>query len=155
MALGFASTMSGPAISALVRASETTVPLLVVFAVVQVVFRRCLFAPHGTAGVNQVSYLTPSRWAVAAAGATLDLDRIGPPQGDAGADPLWEHTVPAWTMDPAAVLVLGVLCGLPVSRFLRRHEPRGHAEAAARLRTAPKGGTLVRVPPFGVAACRK
>ncbi|GGT10689.1 hypothetical protein GCM10010259_51890 [Streptomyces daghestanicus] len=155
MALGFASTMSGPVISALVRTSETTVPPLVVFAVVQVVFRCCLFAPHGTAGVNQVSYLTPSRWAVAAAGATLDLDRIGPPQGAAGADPLWEHTAPAWTMDPAAVLVLGVLCGLPVSRVLRRHEPevtrkRPPAPGQPR-RAAPSYG----VPPFGVAACRK
>ncbi|MCZ9344694.1 ABC transporter ATP-binding protein, partial [Streptomyces sp. TRM76130] len=98
-------------------------PLLVVFAVVQVVFTGCLFALNGAVGVNQLSYLMPSRWAVAAAGATLDLNRISPPETGAGADPLWEHTAAAWGMDMVAVLALGVLCGLFVARFLRRHEP--------------------------------
>ncbi|MCI3277048.1 FHA domain-containing protein [Streptomyces cylindrosporus] len=123
MALGFTSMMFGLIISALVKTSEKTMPLLVMFAIVQVVFTGCLFALNGAIGVNQVSYLMPSRWAVAAAGATLDFNRISPPGKGKANDPLWEHTVGAWTMDMLALVALGVICAFFVARFLRRHEP--------------------------------
>jgi ABC-type multidrug transport system ATPase subunit/pSer/pThr/pTyr-binding forkhead associated (FHA) protein len=123
MALGFTSMMFGLIISSLVKTAEKTMPLLVMFAIIQVVFTGCLFALNGTVGVNQFSYLMPSRWAVAAAGATLDFNRISPPEEGADTDPLWEHTVGAWGMDMAALLFLGVVCGFFVARFLRRHEP--------------------------------
>ncbi|MET7274171.1 FHA domain-containing protein [Streptomyces flaveolus] len=123
MALGFTSMMFGLIISSLVKTAEKTMPLLVMFAIIQVVFTGCLFALNGAVGVNQFSYLMPSRWAVAAAGATLDFNRISPPEEGAGTDPLWEHSVGAWGMDMAALIVLGVICGFFVARFLRRHEP--------------------------------
>lgn len=123
MALGFASMMFGLVISSLVKTAEKTMPLLVMFAIIQVVFTGCLFALNDAVGVNQFSYLMPSRWAVGAAGATLDFNRISPPEKGAEADPLCEHTVGAWGMDMAALIVLGVICGFFVARFLRRHEP--------------------------------
>ncbi|MEU5755032.1 FHA domain-containing protein [Streptomyces sp. NPDC047829] len=123
MALGFTSMMFGLIISALVKTAEKTMPLLVMFAIIQVVFTGCLFALNGAVGVNQFSYLMPSRWAVAAAGATLDFNRISPPEQGAETDPLWEHTVGAWAMDMTALIALGVICGFFVARFLRRHEP--------------------------------
>ncbi len=123
MALGFSSMMFGLIISALVKTAEKTMPLLVMFAIIQVVFTGCLFALHGSIGVNQFSYLMPSRWAVGAAGATLDFNRISPPAKGESNDPLWEHSVGAWTMDMLALIALGVICGFFVARFLRRHEP--------------------------------
>ncbi|WP_443050689.1 FHA domain-containing protein [Streptomyces sp. NBC_00286] len=124
MGLGFTSMMFGLVISSLVKTSEKTMPLLVMFAIVQVVFTGCLFILHGALGVNEFSYLMPSRWAVAAAGATLDFNRISPNTDDPGStDPLWEHTAAAWGMDMAALIALGVICGFFVARFLRRHEP--------------------------------
>ncbi|WP_264927574.1 FHA domain-containing protein [Streptomyces sp. A012304] len=123
MALGFTSMMFGLIISALVKTAEKTMPLLVMFAIIQVVFTGCLFALHGSIGVNEFSYLMPSRWAVAAAGATLDFNKISPPETAGDNDPLWEHTVGAWGMDMAALIALGVICGFFVARFLRRHEP--------------------------------
>ncbi|MFK4802832.1 FHA domain-containing protein [Streptomyces sp. MPA0124] len=123
MALGFTSMMFGLIISSLVKTAEKTMPLLVMFAIIQVVFTGCLFALNGAVGVNQFSYLMPSRWAVAAAGATLDFNKISPPEKGAEADPLWEHTVGAWGLDMAALIALGVICGFFVARFLRRHEP--------------------------------
>ncbi|MFD5450524.1 FHA domain-containing protein [Streptomyces sp. NPDC003470] len=123
MALGFTSMMFGLIISSLVKTAEKTMPLLVMFAIIQVVFTGCLFALNGAVGVNQFSYLMPSRWAVAAAGATLDFNRISPPEEGAGTDPLWEHSVGAWGLDMAALIALGVICGFFVARFLRRHEP--------------------------------
>ncbi|ARX82523.1 ABC transporter ATPase [Streptomyces alboflavus] len=124
MALGFTSMMFGLIISALVKTAEKTMPLLVMFAIIQVVFTGCLFILHGTVGVNQFSFLMPSRWAVAAAGATLDFNRISPNPDDPGAtDPLWDHEAGAYMMDMAALLALGAFCGFLVARFLRRHEP--------------------------------
>lgn len=123
MALGFTSMMFGLIISSLVKTAEKTMPLLVMFAIIQVVFTGCLFTLHGSIGVNQFSFLMPSRWAVAAAGATLDFNKISPPETAGDTDPLWEHTVGAWAMDMGALLVLGVICGFFVARFLRRHEP--------------------------------
>ncbi|MFH9015537.1 FHA domain-containing protein [Streptomyces sp. NPDC017943] len=123
MALGFTSMMFGLIISSLVKTAEKTMPLLVMFAIIQVVFTGCLFTLHGSIGVNQFSFLMPSRWAVAASGATLDFNRISPPETAGDTDPLWEHTAGAWAMDMGALLVLGVICGFFVARFLRRHEP--------------------------------
>ncbi len=124
MALGFTSMMFGLVISSLVKTAEKTMPLLVMFAIIQVVFTGCLFTLHGTLGVNEFSYLMPSRWAVAAAGATLDFNNIAPNTDDPGStDPLWDHTASAWGLDMLALIALGVVCGFFVARFLRRHEP--------------------------------
>ncbi|MGW7258167.1 FHA domain-containing protein [Streptomyces sp. NPDC054834] len=124
MALGFTSMMVGLVISSLVKTAEKTMPLLVMFAIIQVVFTGCLFTLHGTLGVNEFSYLMPSRWAVAAAGTTLDFNNIAPNADDpTNTDPLWDHQASAWGMDMVALIALGVLCGFLVARFLRRHEP--------------------------------
>ncbi|GGW73765.1 ABC transporter ATP-binding protein [Streptomyces lucensis JCM 4490] len=124
MALGFASMMVGLVISSLVKTAEKTMPLLVMFAIIQVVFTGCLFTLHGTLGVNEFSYLMPSRWAVAAAGTTLDFNKIAPNTDDpTSTDPLWDHAASAWTLDMFVLIVLGVACGFFVARFLRRHEP--------------------------------
>lgn len=124
MALGFTSMMVGLVISSLVKTAEKTMPLLVMFAIIQVVFTGCLFTLHGTLGVNEISYLMPSRWGVAAAGTTLDFNNIAPNTDDPGStDPLWNHTGGAWTMDMIILILLGVICGFFVARFLRRHEP--------------------------------
>ncbi len=124
MGLGFTSMMFGLIISALVKTSEKTMPLLVMFAIIQVVFTGCLFTLNGKIGVNELSYLMPSRWAVAAAGATLDFNQVNPPvkPGDSP-DPLWDHTVTTWGLNMIALVALGVVCGFFVARFLRRHEP--------------------------------
>ncbi|GAA2776530.1 FHA domain-containing protein [Streptomyces rameus] len=124
MALGFTSMMFGLVISSLVKTAEKTMPLLVMFAIIQVVFTGCLFTLHGTLGVNEFSYLMPSRWAVAAAGTTLDFNNIAPNTDDpTSTDPLWDHTASAWGLDMVALIALGVVCGFLVARFLRRHEP--------------------------------
>ncbi|MFF7266060.1 FHA domain-containing protein [Streptomyces sp. NPDC008159] len=123
MGLGFTSMMFGLVISSLVKTAEKTMPLLVMFAIVQVVFTGCLFALHGSPGVNEFSYLMPSRWAVAAAGATLDFNNISPPKEAGDTDPLWDHTAGVYAFDMVALVLIGVLCGILVARFLRRHEP--------------------------------
>ncbi|PAU50610.1 ABC transporter ATP-binding protein [Streptomyces albireticuli] len=122
MALGFTSMMFGLIISSLVKTAEKTMPLLVMFAIVQVVFTGVLFQIFDKVGVEQVAWLMPSRWAIGAAGATADLNVLMPWPG-AGPDPLWEHTAAQYLLDMGVLLGIGVACGFVVARLLRRHEP--------------------------------
>ncbi|WP_411085782.1 FHA domain-containing protein [Streptomyces sp. 061-3] len=125
-ALGFTSMMFGLVISSLVKTAEKTMPLLVMFAIVQVVFTGILFQVYGSPGLEQFAWLMPSRWAIAAAGSTLDLAHLMPPwdqKNPTDLDPLWEHTAGQWGMNIAVLLFLGIICGFAVARLLRRHEP--------------------------------
>ncbi|MEU2433974.1 FHA domain-containing protein [Streptomyces sp. NPDC007861] len=125
-ALGFTSMMFGLVISSLVKTAEKTMPLLVMFAIVQVVFTGILFQVYGSPGLEQFAWLMPSRWAIAAAGATLDLAHLMPPwdpKNPDDLDPLWEHTAGQWGMNITILLFIGVVCGIAVARLLRRHEP--------------------------------
>ncbi|MCP3821244.1 FHA domain-containing protein [Streptomyces sp. A3M-1-3] len=124
MALGFTSMMFGLIISSLVKTAEKTMPLLVMFAIVQVVFTGCLFTLHGAPGVDQLSWLMPSRWAVAAAGTTASLNILFPNRDDpTNTDPLWDHELSQWLFDMGVLIGIGVICGVVVARLLRRHEP--------------------------------
>ncbi|WP_254812854.1 ABC transporter ATP-binding protein/permease [Streptomyces cavourensis] len=126
VALGFTSMMFGLMISAMVKTSEMTMPLLVMFAIVQLVFTGVLFQVYGTPGLEQLTWLMPSRWGVAAAGTTLDLANLMPPwdpKNPTDLDPLWEATATQWGINIFVLLVLGAVCAVAVARLLRRHEP--------------------------------
>lgn len=118
--------MFGLVISSLVKTSEKTMPLLVMFAIVQVVFTGVLFKVFGSPGLEQVAWLMPSRWAMAGAATTLDLAHLMPPwdrENPTDLDPLWESTVAQWGINVAVLLVMAAICGFAVARLLRRHEP--------------------------------
>jgi ABC-type transport system involved in multi-copper enzyme maturation permease subunit len=122
--LGVCSMMVGLVVSAVVRTVEKTMPLLVLIAIVQVVFCGSLFPLFGKLALGQLAWLSPSRWAVAAEAATVNLPKImGPPQGKTTTDPLWQHTITQWGMDIGVLVLLGVACGALVIRLLRKHEP--------------------------------
>ncbi len=126
IALGFTSMMIGLVISSLVKTAEKTMPLLVMFAIVQVVFTGIMFKIYDSPGIEQFAWLMPSRWAIGAAGATLDLSHIMAPMDKGNPknlDPLWEHTAAQWGIDMIALIAIGIACGFAVARLLRRHEP--------------------------------
>ncbi|OEJ31394.1 ABC transporter ATP-binding protein [Streptomyces subrutilus] len=126
IALGFTSMMFGLVISSLVKTAEKTMPLLVMFAIVQVVFTGILFQVYDSPGLEQFAWLMPSRWAVAAAGTTLNLGQLMPPwdrDNPTNTDPLWDATVGQWSLNITILLLIGIACGFAVQHLLRRHEP--------------------------------
>ncbi|MEV6681397.1 FHA domain-containing protein [Streptomyces erythrochromogenes] len=126
IALGFTSMMFGLVISSLVKTAEKTMPLLVMFAIVQVVFTGILFQVYDSPGLEQFAWLMPSRWAVAAAGTTLNLGKLMPPwdqDNPTNTDPLWDATVGQWSLNIIILLAIGIACGFLVQRLLARHEP--------------------------------
>lgn len=119
--LSFTAMMLGLLVSALVRKEEVTMPLLVLLAIIQVVFCGALLQLHGVPGIEQLSWLVPSRWALAAMAGTVGLSRIVP--GKLTSDPLFEHATGVWLLNMGMLVVLSVVFGFAVARLLRRHEP--------------------------------
>ncbi|MFJ4787433.1 FHA domain-containing protein [Streptomyces sp. NPDC088794] len=119
--LAFTAMMLGLLVSALVRKEEVTMPLLVLLAIVQVVFCGALLKLDGVPGLEQLSWLVPSRWALGAMAGTVGLSRIVP--GELTGDPLFRHSTGVWLLNIGMLIVLSAVFGWAVSRLLRRHEP--------------------------------
>ncbi len=107
-ALAVVSMALGLLISASVNTSEKAMPLLLVAVVVEIIFTGTVFALNGKAGLEQVAWLSPSRWGFAAPASTADLTRIMPPVPGTKPDPLWLHNAHTWVKDMAGLAVLAV-----------------------------------------------
>ncbi|MEU1997207.1 FHA domain-containing protein [Nocardia gamkensis] len=105
--LGIASLALGLLVSVAVNTSEKTLPLLIVLSMAQLVLTGGLVRLPGTPVLEQLSYLSPSRWGFGAGAATLDLDTLSPHDG--GPDPLWKHTLGTWLLDMGVVAGLGAV----------------------------------------------
>lgn len=124
--LGIASMTLALLISSLVNSSDKAIPLLVGIVMVQVVLSGGIFPLHGKAGIEQVAWLSPSRWGYAATAATTNLNKVLPassPMMTAGAEPLWDHTARTWLTDMGALLLLAVAFGLLAWRRLGTLRP--------------------------------
>ena len=100
---------AGLLISAAVNSSDKTLPLLVVTVLVEVVLSGGVIRLNGTAGLEQLAWLTPSRWGFAAVASTIDLNHVTPPPPGATPDPLWNHTAGTWFLDMGMQLALTVI----------------------------------------------
>ncbi|WP_219471833.1 FHA domain-containing protein [Nonomuraea rhizosphaerae] len=120
--LSFTAMTVGLLISALARTSETTMPLLVLVTLVQLVFCGALVHLDGKPVMEQLSWLVPARWALAALAGTLDVGQLIPHISDPP-DPLWKQDFGTWILDMGVLALLAVVCSFLVARMLRRHEP--------------------------------
>ncbi|MEV0061833.1 FHA domain-containing protein [Nocardia sp. NPDC050718] len=93
----------GLLMSSLAKSNEQVMPMLVVMIMVQLVMAGGLIPVTDRVGLEQVSYLFPSRWGYAAGAATVDLRElvIG-----AQEDPLWEHKPGIWILDIVLLIVI-------------------------------------------------
>jgi len=107
--LALVSMSLGLLISASVNTSEKTMPLLMVLVVVEVILTGGVFAIAGKAGLEQIAWLSPSRWGFAATAATAHLNKLVPPAPGSPADGLWRHSPNVWLMDVGILFGLGVL----------------------------------------------
>jgi ABC-type multidrug transport system ATPase subunit len=111
-------TVLGLVISALVRTTEQTTPILVVLVMALLVLSGGLFELQGEAILNQVSWLAQTRWGFAAGASTVDLLRLSPVE-----DSLWAHTAPAWWRSISLLAVHGAVLTAAARLALLRHEP--------------------------------
>ncbi|WP_344279565.1 ATP-binding cassette domain-containing protein, partial [Actinomadura napierensis] len=120
--LGVVSMALGLLVSASVNSSEKTLPLLIVLSMGQLVLSGGLVRLAGKPGLEQLAWLSPSRWGFGAAAATIDLDKIMPHAG--GPDAVWKHAVGAWGMDLGIAAALGALFSALAWYRLYRLRPR-------------------------------
>jgi hypothetical protein len=90
-----------------VRSTSVTVDPLVGVVMAQLVLSGALFEIAGRAVLEQIAWLSPSRWAYAAAASAMDLDRVSGDDWIAGAG--GGHYLLATTMMGfLAMVVLGL-----------------------------------------------
>ncbi len=104
--LAIASMAVGLLISVLVNSSDKSMPLLVVVVLVQVVLSGGVFQLNGKLVLDQLSWLSPSRWGYGALAATSNLNFISPPAGGAKPDPLWNQSASNWLLEMGMQVVL-------------------------------------------------
>jgi ABC-type multidrug transport system ATPase subunit/pSer/pThr/pTyr-binding forkhead associated (FHA) protein len=116
--VAIASTTLGLLVSALVRTTEQTTPVLVVAVMAQLVLSGGLFELNGQMVLEQVSWLSPTRWGFAAGAGTVDLQHIVLMQ-----DGLWAHTSSSWWRAVGLLCTQALLLTMAARLALRRHEP--------------------------------
>jgi ABC transport system ATP-binding/permease protein len=121
--LAIASMTLGLLISAYVTTSERALPLLFLSVMAQLVFTGGIFALNGKAGLDQISWLFPSRWGFAAAASTVNFSVISPAMLGSKPDPLWKHDAQTWLLDMALQLVLAAVLAFLTWRRLRGQAP--------------------------------
>ncbi|YAL84056.1 FHA domain-containing protein [Dermacoccaceae bacterium W4C1] len=114
----FCAVSLGLLISSFVKTSEQVMPLLVVSVMAQLVLCGGLFPVTGRPVLEQLSWISPSRWGYAGTAAVTDVRQIYTrPDADnpgqdtilGGADdPLWQHTPAYYFLALAMLTVLGL-----------------------------------------------
>jgi hypothetical protein len=110
-ALTFTMSIVGLGMSALVTASEQTMPALVGMVMLQLVLSGALVQVAGRPILEQLSWLSPARWAYAAASSTTSIQRPARQQGES-LDWIALHGFGHWLLD---MLMLGLLCAVAIA----------------------------------------
>jgi ABC-type multidrug transport system ATPase subunit len=118
--VAFVSTILGLLVSALVKTVEQTTPVLVVSVMAQLVLSGGLFILAGEKVLEQVSWLSPTRWGFSAGASSVNLLATLPPFAT---DPMWVHAASAWWRAMVWLLVQAVVLAGLAYVALRRHDP--------------------------------
>jgi ABC-type transport system involved in multi-copper enzyme maturation permease subunit len=124
LAVGLSSMVIGLVISTLISNADRGMPLLVMAVMLQVVFSGGLFPIGGKVGLDQLSWLVPSRWAYAMGAITMKL-----PTANQHDDLLWRHSRTTWVADVIVLAGLSLILVILVGVGMRRHEPRRRRSA--------------------------
>ena len=90
VAVTVVSMMIGLLISAMISNADRGMPLLVLVVMAELVLCGGIFAVKGRMPLEQLAWLSPSRWAYAMAASTVDLNDLRRTAGG-DEDPLWDY----------------------------------------------------------------
>jgi ABC transport system ATP-binding/permease protein len=122
--LAIASMTVGLLISSAVNTAEKGLPLLLVSVIMQVVFTGGVISLVGKVGLEQLAWISPSRWGFAAIASTTHLSVIMPIQPGTKPDPLWTPTSHHWFTDMGLLVVLAAVYSFITWRRLVKQGPR-------------------------------
>jgi ABC transport system ATP-binding/permease protein len=118
--LAIASMTIGLMISAVVRTSETTLVLLFISVMLQIVLTGGVIPIAGKVGVEQLAWISPSRWGFGAVASTANLNMLQPEQKP---DPVWTHDASTWLTDMGLLILLAVVYACITYWLLKRAKP--------------------------------
>ncbi|WP_082275211.1 hypothetical protein, partial [Mycobacterium persicum] len=107
-------------ISALIGNADRGMPLLVLVVMAQLVLCGGMFAVNGRPPLEQLAWLSPSRWAYAMAAATVGVNFLHP----GAEDPLWDHDRSNWLTAAGMCAALAVVLVLLLAVRLKRLDPQ-------------------------------
>jgi ABC-type multidrug transport system ATPase subunit len=118
--LAIASMTIGLMISAVVRTSETTLVLLFISVMLQIVLTGGVIPIAGKAGVEQLAWISPSRWGFGAVASTANLNVLQP---GTKPDAVWTHDASTWLTDMGLLILLAVVFAFITYWLLKRAKP--------------------------------
>ncbi|OBB92224.1 ATP-binding cassette domain-containing protein [Mycobacterium sp. 852002-40037_SCH5390672] len=107
-AMCVAAAMVGLVLSSLARSNEQIMPLLVVSLMLQLVLCGGMVPVTNRIGLDQMSWVVPSRWGYAAQASTVDLWTIEPGPL-APKDRHFKHTAATWLFDVGMLALLTIV----------------------------------------------
>ncbi|WP_250550580.1 ATP-binding cassette domain-containing protein [Pseudonocardia sp. H11422] len=119
IAVTIASMVLGLVISAAISNADRGMPLLVLVVMLQLVVSGGLFPLEGRAGLEQLAWAVPARWAYGMGTVTIDQVRV--PTSDT--DPLLRHEPVTLVADALVLGGLTLLLVVLVGLLLRRFDP--------------------------------
>ena len=112
--------IGGLVVSALVKSTDQVMPALVAIVMSQVVLSGALIHVAGRPVLEQLAWLSPARWADAAASVTAGLARATAGVRRLAPDPLMTISKHQWWIDVAMLAALGAVLAFAGLRAVRR-----------------------------------
>ncbi|WP_436405582.1 ABC transporter permease [Mycobacterium gordonae] len=128
VAVTVVSMILGLLISALISNADRGMPLLVLVVMAQLVLCGGMFAVKDRIPLEQLAWLSPSRWAYAMAGSSLGVNYIRLTD----TDPMWTHDREHWLTALGMCSALGVAMVILLALRLRTLDRQRRARRAAR-----------------------
>lgn len=126
VAVTVVSMLIGLLISAMIGNADRGMPLLVLVVMAELVLCGGMFGVKGRIPLEQLAWLSPSRWAYAMAASTIDLDDLRRTAGG-DEDPLWEYDTGNWWMAVAACAIQAIVLIVLSALRLRQLDPQRKA----------------------------
>ena len=111
LAVTVVSMILGLLISAMIGNADRGMPLLVLVVMAQLVLCGGMFGVKDRIPLEQLAWLSPSRWAYAMAASTVDLNAMRRTAADQ--DPMWNYDLTSWSIAAARVCRPGARAGDP------------------------------------------
>lgn len=120
VAVTVVSMMIGLLISAVIGNADRGMPMLVLVVMAELVLCGGMFGVKGRIPLEQLAWLSPSRWAYAMAASTIDLNDLRRTAGG-DEDPMWDDAPSSWWMAAGAcaaqVIVLVILLAVRLKQL--------------------------------------
>ena len=126
VAVTVVSMMIGLLISAMIGNADRGMPLLVVVVMAELVLCGGIFGVKGRIPLEQLAWLSPSRWAFAMSASTIDLNDLRR-MSNSEIDPLWDYSKASWLLAVAVCALQAVLLVILLAIRLKRLDPQRKA----------------------------